>query len=170
MKNGVDRNVEALRGVLELLARIHDDVYARPARQLGLQAAGSHLRHALEFYACFDQGLPVGRIDYDARPREAELETQRPTAIARIEAVIASLSAYEVSELQTLEIHQDDSDPARWTTSTVGRELQFLAAHLVHHLALVAVILRHHGVDVPERFGVAPSTLVYWKASGARAV
>jgi hypothetical protein len=34
-----------------------------------------------------------------------------------------------------------------------------LCSHAVHHFALIAMILRAHGIDVDPKFGVAPSTL-----------
>jgi uncharacterized damage-inducible protein DinB len=41
----------------------------------------------------------------------------------------------------------------------VGRELQFLASHTLHHYALIAALLRLQGVEPGEEFGVAPGTL-----------
>jgi hypothetical protein len=45
--------------------------------------------------------------------------------------------------------------------TTVGREFAFVLSHTVHHNALIAVIAKLLGVQVPERFGYAPSTLAY---------
>jgi uncharacterized damage-inducible protein DinB len=46
-----------------------------------------------------------------------------------------------------------------WCQSSVGRELQHLINHTVHHYAFVALILRLQGVAIEDDFGVAPSTL-----------
>jgi hypothetical protein len=43
--------------------------------------------------------------------------------------------------------------------SSVGRELQMLSSHAVHHFALIGFILGLLGVTLPPNFGVAPSTL-----------
>ena len=44
-------------------------------------------------------------------------------------------------------------------TSSVGRELAFLASHAVHHFALLAEHLQRHGVPLPAHFGKAPGTV-----------
>ncbi|MEP0552783.1 MAG: hypothetical protein ABJE29_00430, partial [Balneola sp.] len=46
-----------------------------------------------------------------------------------------------------------------WSVSSIRRELQFLVSHTVHHYALIGLILKTMDVEVPEDFGVAPSTL-----------
>ena len=48
-----------------------------------------------------------------------------------------------------------------WCASTGRRELQFLLSHSVHHYAIIAMICGQHEIEVPEGFGVAPSTLKY---------
>ena len=50
-------------------------------------------------------------------------------------------------------------DSPYWGASSLSRELQFLLSHLVHHQALVAVMLRVYGFVPTEEFGVAPATL-----------
>jgi hypothetical protein len=51
------------------------------------------------------------------------------------------------------------------SASSVGRELQYLVAHTVHHFALMAVALRTCGHRLPDEFGVAPSTLRHEESS-----
>jgi hypothetical protein len=45
--------------------------------------------------------------------------------------------------------------------SSVGRELQVLSSHTIHHFALIAFTLRVLGIEVDRNFGMAPSTLRY---------
>jgi hypothetical protein len=52
-----------------------------------------------------------------------------------------------------------------WSGTSVGRELQFLVSHTVHHYAVIAAMLRPQGVEPGADFGVAPSTLVYEQGS-----
>ena len=42
--------------------------------------------------------------------------------------------------------------------STLRRELAFVISHTVHHQALIAMLLAVAGLQVPESFGLAPST------------
>ncbi|NIP97468.1 MAG: hypothetical protein GWO24_30170, partial [Akkermansiaceae bacterium] len=41
----------------------------------------------------------------------------------------------------------------------LGRELQFLVSHTVHHFAMIGGICRALGVALEDDFGVAPSTI-----------
>ena len=50
-----------------------------------------------------------------------------------------------------------------WSRSSIARELQSLLSHTVHHYAFIAVALRLQGVEPASDFGVAPSTLEYWR-------
>ena len=50
-------------------------------------------------------------------------------------------------------------DDTPWTSSTLGRELLFLLSHTIHHYALIDLLLREEGFEVPPDFGMAPSTL-----------
>ncbi|UCF67889.1 MAG: DinB family protein [Acidobacteriota bacterium] len=54
-------------------------------------------------------------------------------------------------------------DRRTWSRSSVGRELRFLLSHTVHHFAIIGLMLRMLGGEPPAAFGVAPSTLDYWK-------
>ncbi len=51
--------------------------------------------------------------------------------------------------------------------STVGRELQFLVSHTVHHFAIIAVMHSSQGIELPPDFGIAPSTLKYQRQLAA---
>jgi len=62
---------------------------------------------------------------------------------------------------------EDIGAPLVWCTSSVLRELDFLQSHTVHHYSLIAMLLRLHEIDPGEDFGVAPSTLKYWKEEAA---
>ncbi len=43
--------------------------------------------------------------------------------------------------------------------SSLGRELQFLASHSVHHFAMIGGICRALEAPLPDDFGAAPSTI-----------
>ncbi len=148
-----------------LLERLDDAVFVgRPAVQLG--AVGSHFRHCLDFYLCFLRGLEAGAVDYEARGRDPRLEGDRRRAMAlagELEARLAALGAefeareFEARELVVLRGNGSGADGDQ--RSTVGRELQFLATHTLHHYALIAALLRLQGVEPGRDFGVAIGTL-----------
>ena len=150
-----EQNVAAIDQGLELLEDLRS-AGADPAARVG-----PHFRHCIDFYDCFLQGRRRGRIDYDARERSPSLESSLAAAAAALRRIRVELLAVEPSALErTVAVRADAVAPgAPWTTSTIARELLFLQSHTIHHYALIALLLRADGFEVPPGFGVAPSTL-----------
>jgi len=163
----VGENIAILSQALSLLRQITDQRYAEPASR-HLSSCGSHLRHCIDFYASFLRGLDESFVDYSRRERDPEIERSRTRGIERVEAVIRALrscsSLPAAREMRVISddacAEGDDPTPAR---STLGRELNFLMSHAIHHFALIAVGLRLGGFEPGEGFGVAPSTLRHWR-------
>lgn len=131
---------------------------------------GGHVRHNLDHYDCFLRGLAAGRVDYDERERTAAIETNIAAALTALRRAAAGLGGIALGLLgQDVEVRMDtgDSEERPWTRSTVRRELQFLLSHTVHHYALIAMICRQYEQQVPEDFGVAPSTLKHRRRAAA---
>lgn len=169
----IDDNVHALMQGIDLISAIDDDAYLTSTAPLAKAAAGDHFRHCIDFYACFAAGIEAGRINYDLRERNAEVETNRQTAIEKIEAIIKCLRGLSAEDIarEVQVISEDSSEDGRapdWSRSSVKRELQFLLSHTIHHYAIVAVSLRMRGIEPGEEFGVAPSTLRHWRAQCVR--
>ena len=159
-------NIAWLRQAEALLHRIGDAVYTSSPRGLAPHKAGGHLRHVLEFYECFLAGLAGGRIDYDARKRDPSVETSRQTAQERIRLLIHRLETEPALRIDSVVwVRIEDSAGSRisepFLASSVGRELQVLSSHTIHHFALMAMTLRALGVPIDSDFGMAPSTLRY---------
>lgn len=118
---------------------------------------------------CFLQGLAIGRVSYDARERDVNVETKCACALALLENIVAQLGALDDSGLDDVlsigvEGARGGVSPCR-ASSTVARELDFLLSHTIHHYGLISLILRIQGVDPGEDFGVAPSTLRHLQES-----
>jgi uncharacterized damage-inducible protein DinB len=153
-----------------VLRRIDDDVYASTCEISPRASIGGHLRHTLDFFQCFIKGIDQGRIDYNLRERDALTEIDRRYAVARIQALSADLRSLSLRPASTrLKVRTEDDgvDLAVWCDSSVLRELEFLQSHTVHHYSLIATLLRLHGIEPDAEFGVAPSTLKYWKEEAA---
>jgi uncharacterized damage-inducible protein DinB len=166
--------IAAHREVLEqaqaLVGDLDAPTYAAAAPQAGLASVGAHLRHLLDMYGCFVRGLATGRVDYEARARDARLEVEPAAGRAALGALAAELGALAHAALpERLLVHGDTpvghEHERVWAASTPERELQFLLNHTLHHCALIAAVLRLHGRAVPREFGLAPST-IRWLAAG----
>ena len=162
----IDQNLQLLEQARVLLDQIDEDRYRGPRGDDGHEAGvGPHLRHCIDFYRCFLRDLEAGRIDYDRRERQPDLEERREAALAAIGQLEAGLARVSDADRE-LEVRVDaapgESPEEAWSRSSLARELRFLVSHTVHHYALIAQRLRAGGYDPGRSFGVAPSTLQFW--------
>jgi len=167
-------NVRWLHQALRLLEQLDDAVYSAAAPGFAPHRAGAHLRHILEFYQCFLDGLESSHIDYDARRRDESIERSRHTAAMAIKSIIHSLETHVGARHERIVwVRMEDAQGSgvrdTFMESSLSRELQALSSHTVHHFALIAVTLRAHGVQIDADFGMAPSTLRHLAAKTAEA-
>jgi uncharacterized damage-inducible protein DinB len=160
-------NLAVLTQGAQVLARLDDARYARRAQAWQAAGVGGHIRHCLDSYASFLRGVESGLIDYDCRARDERIERDRHYAQTRIAAVMAALRGLR-PDLSATHL-QARQDSPHWAVTSLERELQFLLSHTVHHFALVALLLRAQGFEVSADFGVAPSTLAYWRQQPVKA-
>ena len=154
----IEANRLSLGQALSLLGALTDAQYA---------PVGGQIRHVIEFYECFLDGLGSGRIDYDARQRDLSIDGSRDVAAGRVHGILAKLGALTLPGAWPLTVRVEDAPElgdGAFLASSVNRELQVLNSHTIHHFAVVAVTLRSRGVVVDPEFGVAPSTLRHWAA------
>jgi hypothetical protein len=134
---------------------------------------GKHIRHNVDHYESFLAGPATGKIDYDGRQRDPRVETDRRYATEKMLSIISQLEALSAKTLNApigvkMNDVEEKSRPSLLSRSTIGRELQFLMSHTVHHYALIAIILKIQGFDCDKDFGVAPSTLKYQRSQEAK--
>lgn len=76
-----------------LLRKISDEQYKAVPVGLHPHRVGGHIRHCLEFYECFAEGLPRGAVDYSSRRRSLDLEECRHSALRRFDDTRERLGA-----------------------------------------------------------------------------
>ena len=164
----IEDNVRLLGQGIELIEQVGDALYANTRPPLMESGVGGHFRHCLDFYNRFLSSFHTGRVNYVLRQRNPLLETSRRLAISEIEAIIEKLRRLSPDDLRSdvQVIAEDVSGPpgaTAWGRSSAMRELQALLGHTVHHYAMIALALRLQGFEPAAEFGVAPSTLAYWR-------
>ncbi|MBW8782227.1 MAG: DinB family protein [Verrucomicrobia bacterium] len=169
--HSVRDNLAAIEQGLDLLTDISPAHYVQRAPLCFNSTAGGHLRHVIEHYLSFLQGLQTGEVDYEARSRDPLIESDPDYAAGQLEIIKRRLAAFaEANADRPLRVRVETAPSgavAPWSASTALRELEFLLSHTVHHYALVAVVCRLAGQAVPPDFGMAPSTLRYLKTQTA---
>ncbi|KAH6584973.1 hypothetical protein BASA60_000755 [Batrachochytrium salamandrivorans] len=113
-----------------------------------------------------EQGDKYILVDYDARKRQASLETDLEIAIAELGRVSEKLQC----ALSVLDMDTPADVLATTTTegkpvvlkSSVGREIWFTLHHAIHHGAMIRAISIELGIApsaIPPTLGIAPSTI-----------
>ena len=163
------RNIETLGQGLALLDAIDVEIYRRPGRGGPSGSIGNHIRHCLDVYSCLLRGMDTGRIDYGDRRRDDRIANDPMVAIEHLLVVVEGLERLEsLDGNRALLVRSEDEgavdDPRSWCRSTVSRELQYTMGHTIHHYALVACLLQNDDIELPEGFGIAPSTIAWWRS------
>jgi uncharacterized damage-inducible protein DinB len=154
---------DVLNQLSQLLEQLDDEEYSRQLTILSGNTVGKHARHIVEFYICLLNGMPEGFIDYDARNRDLKLETDRDYILKTINivnnALFKNLSDCPLKLSMTVSALNDKII----VHTTLYRELAYNIEHVVHHFALIriAVAQAFSGIQIPENFGIAYSTINY---------
>lgn len=164
-----DANRKALAEGLAILGSLNSDNYTKDLRPTFQASIGAHFRHLIEHYQCFFDQLTGLKINYECRPRQAQLELDLPQAKSALEQLVKSFSCFPLKQAN-IECQLVDSQCDDEVLSSIGRELLFLQAHTVHHYAIIAAMMRSLDLEVPSDFGVAISTQRYVAANSSRGV
>ena len=167
----IEDNIALLKSVIELLGSMDDRQYCM--RQLGGEKSGvgPHLRHVIDHYQCLLAGVEGDKIDYDHRERSDLVEVSVNRARQVLYDLIAGLEGTRaIPKDKALLVRMDcgtnnEAADQSWCISSLGRELQFLVSHTVHHFAIIDLFCHTMDVPVPNGFGVAPSTLKYLRTN-----
>ena len=129
---------------------------------------GGHLRHCLDHFSSVVRSESGSLVNYDQRERDARIESDLDFALGVTRDLRRKLALISPAELHhavaaRCEVsYSCGSSPI--TASSLGRELVYCIAHAIHHYALIAVMARLQGTQLPENFGIAPSTVAHQQA------
>lgn len=142
------------------LDQLPNECYAMSLPLLSGNSIGKHFRHILEIVETLASGSNV--VCYDKRERKVLYEQSKEAFLARFDELNTKLFQREWNE--SLQIKHDPAPgnlPLSYYTSSFGRELLYNLEHIIHHLAIIklASLSIDHGHCVPEKFGIAFSTL-----------
>lgn len=163
----VAANLVVIEQGLRLLAALGAERYTTRIPNCYNSSIGGHVRHILEHYQAFVQGVEDGRLDYEKRVRDPLVESDPAYAGALFEAVAQRLEEFAPTLANRTLAYCVESTPGVASATSALRELEFLLSHTVHHYALVAVMARLQGLEPEPTFGVAPSTLKYQRSQAA---
>ena len=165
--------LDAARAVLhqgsDLLGHISAETYRRKVPSVFNGSIGGHYRHCLDHFTSLLQGIAERHVDYDCRARDPRLESDPAYALQVTGRILDQLTALPLAQWRATvsvrsAVHYGSGDSPR-SESTLARELSYAIAHSLHHYALIAVMAGLLAIDLPEHFGMAPSTVKHRNAS-----
>lgn len=159
MINHCKNNLNELK---DLLVKLKGDHYTRSLEVLSGATLGQHVRHILEFYQCIQAGAVEGVVNYDARVRDINLETDIVFTIREIDRISQWLEGISINSMLMLQGNFAPEEDAQLSmASSVFRELAYCYEHSIHHQALIKIGLKDLGIGyvIDENFGVAPATI-----------
>jgi uncharacterized damage-inducible protein DinB len=124
---------------------------------------GRHVRHIIDHFISFKNGLANGVIDYNQRSRNSIIETNLFSSREIIQNLIEWLGGLEDSN-QSLSIYSEidcNQEINNKFTSNKDRELLYLINHTIHHAAYIKLLLQQSGFTLPDYIGIAPCTSTY---------
>ena len=156
----------------DLLRALSADLYTRRVPLAFNACIGGHYRHCLDHFTSLLRSVHADEVDYDHRERDARIESQPDFALALTRQMRGQLERLPFGALDApvrarCEVSYAHGD-SPVTGSTFGREMVYAIAHAIHHYALISVMARLLDANLPEHFGVAPSTVAHNAKQAAR--
>ena len=151
---------KTLNELSDLLSQFNHSDYTNPCSGLSNATVGEHTRHIIEMFQCLEKQYDSGIINYDARNRDYQIQTN--IAFAK-EAIVTILNQLDKPN-KNLQLQQIVDGEELLIDSNYHRELLYNLEHCIHHQALIKVaILQMDHIQIDENFGVARSTIEYKK-------
>lgn len=150
------------------LRKVPQDIYVEKIPLLSYSSIGQHCRHLIEFFQCLASQAGEGKICYDKRQRDLNIESDPVFAADQVAKTSRLLSAIPTDRALLLEVDYSLSGKEKnGIESCLERELVYNIDHAIHHMAIIKIGLKAIAPDfeLPEGFGVNPSTLRHRKAN-----
>ncbi len=146
--------------MIQVIDVLSDESYSVPLATLSKNSLSQHVRHILEFYIEFLNGLQIGSIDYDARKRTHKIETDKSFAVSEMLRIQNEINKLFENKSIFIVCSTHQKDTRLQLPSSLFRELTYCNEHSIHHLALIKIGIKAHfpDIDLPNGFGVAYST------------
>jgi hypothetical protein len=147
----------------ETLDLLSAEQYVHPSKTLFNATIGQHTRHIIEMFICLEKGYDEGIVNYEKRPRDLKIETDKDFARSLLLSIYKDLN--KVNKHMVLHTsYNEDSDQVISFQTNYHREVAYNLEHTIHHMALIKVGINElSDIQLPDGFGVATSTIKFRK-------
>ena len=104
-------NIAYLLQGITLLESLDRELFTACPPGLEHGGIGPQFRHVVDYYRCFLRDVRTGRIDYDCRERDVEVETDREACIARLRELVRDLECLPDARLPERLAVRADANP-----------------------------------------------------------
>ena len=147
----------------DTLHQLSKEEYIKPCNTLFNNTIGQHVRHIIELFQCLENGYDVNMVNYEKRPRDLAIETDKDFAEELLQEIFKKLSRPN-KELVLEACYDEHTTQPITITTNYYREIAYNLEHTIHHMALIRVgITEVSGIQLSDDFGVASSTVKYRK-------
>ena len=154
-------SLDTLEQFKQVLMDLPKDCYSRSCSLLSDASIGQHTRHIIELYLCLIKGYDNSDVSYDHRQRNKRIEEDLSFALEQLVYIQEHLEKPN----KAITVRYELAGGENQLDSNYFREVMYNLEHTIHHQALIKVGIQHFsGQEIPESFGVAPSTIQYRKA------
>lgn len=156
---------QMLRQLIYFIDQLSPQQFSAHLSILSGNTVGKHLRHLIEFYQHLLMSYAEAQvlIDYDARERNHQTETDKEYAKLQVQILIGHLEKVHTNREMLLCFCLTGQGDKQHIPTTFYRELAYNLEHTIHHLAILkmAVITHFPEIALADDFGVAHSTMQY---------
>jgi hypothetical protein len=146
------------------LNEISENSYCQKSILLNGSSIGAHTRHVIELFQCLLNGYESSVINYDKRERSLSIEQDKNIAINLLKATANKISLPNKDLILQGFYCEDNEIEESEVKTNYFRELIYNLEHSIHHMALIRIGIKElSNINLPENFGVAPSTIQYKK-------
>ena len=147
----------------DTLQQLSREEYIKPCNTLFNNTIGQHVRHIIELFQCLENGYDTNMVNYEKRPRDLAIETDKDFAGRLLQDIYKKLN--RPNKELVLEACYDEHSPHPVSiTTNYFREIAYNLEHTIHHMALIRVgITEVSEIQLSDDFGVASSTVKYRK-------
>lgn len=154
-------SLKTLEQFKKVLSELPNGCYSQTCQILSNATIGQHTRHIIELYLCLINGYEVADVSYDKRERNTKIEEDIDFALEQLTYIQMNLEKPNKTIALSYEVEGEENT----LNSNYFREVMYNLEHTIHHQALIKIGVRHFSTqEIPESFGVAPSTIEYRKA------
>ena len=134
-------NIITLNNLVKLISPL-DKIYAQKNIHLNNETIGKHVRHIIDFYLCFINGIKIKFIDYDKRERNKKVENDKEYAIKTISVIINLLKNSHLNTPITINLNLSITKSS--LNSSIERELMYIVDHAIHHGHIIQLFIKNH--------------------------